>query len=355
MHPSATSLMMADWIAIAHGFLTAKLNGILLSPGGTFSIASLLCALVIALVFLGFKHRHRTRPVKAAVLLRALFPRRLIASRSGRADIGFFLLNSFVIGLAFGWALLSAHTVGKFVDGGLASLFGPSTPSSLPVWGCIAIMTAAVFVAFEFGYWLDHYLSHRIPFLWEFHKVHHTAESLSPLTNFRVHPVDTIVLLNILAVTMGGTNGVLRYVFGLPISSYTLWGMNALILVGTYLLDHLHHTHFWIPFRGIWGKIFVSPAHHQIHHSTDPIHFDKNMGSCLAVFDWMFGTLHVPAAEDERLTFGVTPLQGDPHSIQGGLIDPVTRAFGHLLQPHASPLVENAHAHSHGETAATRR
>ena len=60
-------------------------------------------------------------------------------------------------------------------------------------------MTIVVFLAFELGYWFHHYLSHRIPFMWEFHKVHHTAEVLTPVTIFRVHPLDTVVYYNILA------------------------------------------------------------------------------------------------------------------------------------------------------------
>ena len=45
--------------------------------------------------------------------------------------------------------------------------------------------------------------------LWDFHKVHHTAEVLSPLTNFRMHPVDSVVFGNILAIFLGVTGGVL--------------------------------------------------------------------------------------------------------------------------------------------------
>jgi hypothetical protein len=36
------------------------------------------------------------------------------------------------------------------------------------------------------------------------------------------------------------------------------------------------------------------PAHHHVHHSANPKHFNKNFGSCLALWDWMFGTLYVP-------------------------------------------------------------
>ena len=329
-----------DHVALLGLFVIEKLRQIFLSPAGTFSLASLLSALCIALLYLHWQRRGHTRPVKARVLLRAVFPRRLWASRSGRADIGFFLFNSFLAGLLFSWAILSAHVVSRTVNGGLTGGFGALSPTVLPEWLCALILTLAVFLAYELGYWLDHYLSHRIPFLWEFHKVHHTAESLSPLTNFRVHPVDSLVFVNILALVMGATGGTMNYLFGKSITSFSLFNVNALVLVFTYLLDHLHHTHFWIPFTGVCGRIFVSPAHHQIHHSTDPRHFNKNMGSCLAIYDWLFGTLQIPSKERERLTFGVTPEAcqqpdtpklSDPHTITEGLIAPVGRALAHLV------------------------
>ncbi len=70
----------------------------------------------------------------------------------------------------------------------------------------------------------------------------------------------------------------------------------------------------------------MSPAHHQIHHSRNPAHFNKNLGSCLAVWDWMFGTLYIPGAEPEVLEFGVEPDRENAHTIRGELIAPFGRA-----------------------------
>jgi sterol desaturase/sphingolipid hydroxylase (fatty acid hydroxylase superfamily) len=77
----------------------------------------------------------------------------------------------------------------------------------------------------------------------------------------------------------------------------------------------------------------MSPAHHQIHHSRNPAHFNKNLGSCLAVWDWMFGTLYIPAAENERLEFGVEPDREHAHTIRGELIAPFIRAAQMLKWP----------------------
>jgi sterol desaturase/sphingolipid hydroxylase (fatty acid hydroxylase superfamily) len=71
----------------------------------------------------------------------------------------------------------------------------------------------------------------------------------------------------------------------------------------------------------------VSPAHHQVHHSTLPQHFDKNFGSCLAVWDWAFGTLHIPARENEVASFGVPADHHPAHTVRGELLAPFLRAF----------------------------
>jgi sterol desaturase/sphingolipid hydroxylase (fatty acid hydroxylase superfamily) len=92
---------------------------------------------------------------------------------------------------------------------------------------------------------------------------------------------------------------------------------------------HLQHSHMWISFRGVLGRVFVSPAHHQVHHSTNPKHFSKNFGSCLALWDWVFGTLYVPAHEREPLVFGV-PDHDDAHTVKAELVDPFVKAAGHF-------------------------
>ncbi len=316
------------------GVVLAYISGmsakIFLTPGGSMSLASLLSALCIALLWMSFSRRERRKPIRMRVLIRAVLPKRLIRSPSGKADIGFFLFNTFVAGLLLGWAFLSYQLVSKAAHGQLVAHLGTIEPSALSDFQMSCILTLALFVAYELGYYIDHYLSHRVPFLWEFHKVHHTAEVLSPLTNSRVHPVDTIVFYNILAVVMGCTGGLLNYLFGKTAVEFTLGNSNIIALTFTYLIGHLHHTHFWIAFTGIWGRLFISPAHHQIHHSTNPIHFNRNLGSVIGVFDWMFGTLHVPARRREKLSFGVEPIDPRAHTATGMMLTPVLLAIEHL-------------------------
>jgi sterol desaturase/sphingolipid hydroxylase (fatty acid hydroxylase superfamily) len=242
------------------------------------------------------------------------------------ADLGYFYFSVFVFGLVFGWALLSYEVVSHSVAQALAAAFGPRAPTALPAYAYRTAITIMVFLAYELGYWVNHYLSHRIPFLWEFHKVHHSATVLTPLTNFRVHPIYMCIFLNVLALFIGAANGFGDYIFGLATHQYLLSENNIILVFFIYLYVHLQHTQLWISFTGWLGHLFMSPAHHQIHHSRNPAHFNKNLGSCLALWDWMFGTLYVPAAEPEKLEFGVEPDRPNAHTIRGELFAPFANA-----------------------------
>ena len=170
----------------------------------------MLSALCIAITFVLLSRRPGKRDVKYKIMRRALFPRWL-GRASFRADVGFLLFNLFAFAMLFGWAVITSQFVSATVAGALADMFGVRPKTGLNDFHSRLIVTVCLFLAYELAYWLDHYLSHRIPLLWEFHKVHHTAEVLSPLTNFRVHPVDSLVFYNILGIFLGTTGGALSY------------------------------------------------------------------------------------------------------------------------------------------------
>jgi sterol desaturase/sphingolipid hydroxylase (fatty acid hydroxylase superfamily) len=297
-----------------------QLGFIFLSPRSTYSLgvlAMVFCLAVVATV----SGRRPGRQISLRLLFRALFPRRLVKSPSGRADLGWFVFSGVIAGGLFGWAIYSSVQIEQLAGAYLDKHY------AAPMWRVpqaltIAVMTIAVYLAYEFAYWLDHYLKHKVPALWAFHKVHHSAESLSPLTNFRVHPFDTIVFYNIVALVVGLTEGTARFLLGPASHQFSIWGVNALLLAGAVCLTHLQHSHLWISFTGRLGRTFLSPAHHQIHHSRNPLHFDRNLGNTLAAFDLMFGTLHVPAKKREDLRFGVDDLGYNPHGFAGGLLLP---------------------------------
>jgi sterol desaturase/sphingolipid hydroxylase (fatty acid hydroxylase superfamily) len=310
-------------------FFFGQLGKLLLSLGSHFSLTSLAAAFSIAALFLAWQRVRRGRRLRWRTIMRAMFPRRILRHRSNQADIFYLFFNVFMAGIVFGWAVFAYQFVSNGIIAGMVAAFGPVEPSHLPLLVSRGIVTVMMFLAYELGYYFNHWLSHKVPFLWEFHKVHHTAEVLTPVTNFRVHPVYTWIFANILAVSAAVAAGLGNYCFGNTATQYALTGTNLILVVFIHAYVHLQHSHMWISFRGMLGRIFVSPAHHQVHHSGNPKHFNKNFGSCLALWDWLFGTLYVPGKEREKLTFGFA---GNPaaHTVKGELIDPIVNAARHL-------------------------
>ncbi|CAN5304644.1 hypothetical protein BH09PSE3_BH09PSE3_08790 [soil metagenome] len=251
-------------------------------------------------------------------------------------------LNVFLSGILVGWAIISSVAVEHFVYSQMNIVFGPGHWISAPVFVGGAAMTVAVYLAYEFAYFTDHYLSHHIPVLWQFHRTHHTAETLSPVTNFRVHPIDSVVFYNLVGLCIGSASALVRQTFGSNISQFGVGGSNAILLSALYLLTHLHHSHMWIAFTGKLGRIVLSPAHHQLHHSTNPQHFNRNFGNTLALFDLIAGTLHVPTKKRQVLTFGAGPLPYDPHTVTGTLVMPFVDAAQLFLRTDGNRTVADS-------------
>ena len=115
---------------------------------------------------------------------------------------------------------------------------------------------------------------------------------------------------------------------------------NVIVLALFFLIGHLQHTHVWIAFTGVWGRIILSPAHHQIHHSTNPAHLPTtNLGSFLAIWDWMFGTL-LHAEQDAREAWTLRRAEGtaDAHTVGGGRIAAPHLASSSLAREGPQPL-----------------
>ena len=309
--------------------LGQTLGDLFLQPGSSISLASLACALAIAMGYVALKRRRRGRSISPRLVLRALLPRRFVTSPSGRADIGFFVFNTFAAGVLFGWAIVSTHAVSVFIHDGLAHLFGAPDPMPVPAWAASTAMTVALFLAYELGYWVDHWLKHRVPLLWEFHRVHHTAEHLSPLTNFRVHPVDSILFLNSLALFIGATHGAMTWLFGAPVQAVLLSGTNVLTLAFLFLLVHLQHSaHLDRHCARRWAG--CSRARRIISCTTPPTRPTSTPTSAAAwrCSNWLFGTLLIPTAEPQRLAFGADTEGERPHSLEGVVLDAIRPRAG---------------------------
>jgi sterol desaturase/sphingolipid hydroxylase (fatty acid hydroxylase superfamily) len=295
-----------------------QLIGFFLSPGSRFSIAALFISLVAALFYL------RKQP-EAQSLSSLCDLRRLLSGgvprheASHRLDMAYFLISLFLAALFLSGAVLSydwlAQTLYRQFD-------GQAPLAATPPWLAMVIATLTLALVFEWAYWFDHMLCHKLPWLWRFHSIHHSAESLSLLTVFRVHPVDTIVYYNVLALFSGLATAGLWMLFGKETLPFTLYGTNVIVLIGGIVLGNLHHSHLWLKPPGWLAHILLGPAHHQIHHSKAPDHHDRNLGNLLSLFDRAFGTYFEPPAERPALCFGLATAQTEAHQLLPSLLRP---------------------------------
>ncbi|HTO78540.1 MAG TPA: sterol desaturase family protein, partial [Methylocystis sp.] len=312
-----------------HGAIRFWLSPIgreLFSPGSILSIYSLATTFCVAVLALALRRRARRGRANLRAIARAIFNWRLLRHDSFYADVKLVIVSVIIAPPILASLAISANSVAWVVSSTLKSAFGPIWPLTGHDAAMRAMSTLALFLAYEIGYFVDHYLKHRVPFLWELHKVHHTAEVLTPLTNYRNHPLDNVIFGYMLALFIGGASGVLAWIFDRKTDIISIDGKNIIFLVFLWSIGHLQHSQFWIPFGGIWGRIFLSPAHHQIHHSADPKHFNRNFGSVLAVWDRMAGTLETPTTENPRLSYGAREERADAHSWAGFLVTPLVGA-----------------------------
>ncbi len=223
----------------------------LVSPGSIFALPQLVAALAIAFVFLGLRQIRRRGAVRTAAILRAMLARRILFNRSTAADLFYYVVNTFAIGTLIGWAIFSGSTICDGTVRLLSACFGSPAALHAPDWILRIALTLAAFLAYEFGYYVDHFMKHKIRFLWAFHKTHHTAQVLTPLTVFRVHPIDTLIFVDILALSIGLCQGLFTYLVGRRVGIYAIDNTNVITVVFLFLLAQLQHSQFWIPLPGL--------------------------------------------------------------------------------------------------------
>jgi sterol desaturase/sphingolipid hydroxylase (fatty acid hydroxylase superfamily) len=233
-------------------------------------------------------------------------PRGVYGHASFRADVRLWLANIAVFLIGLNALFLGAHIVTDLVAGAL-----PGGGAEATGWGVVVFVVGS-FLALELADYWHHRAFHEIGVLWEFHKVHHSAEVLTPVTAYREHPVDIITRNLCQAAAVGIVQGVLLAVIG-GADVPTIAGVEMLLI--PYLITNdLRHSHVWVSYGRRLSHVFSSPAQHQCHHGTDPQHIDINYGVSLSLWDWVFGTLYVPPSAGESVRYGLKGVDRQPHA-----------------------------------------
>jgi len=227
--------------------------------------------------------------------------------KSAILDYKYFVVSFFIKAILIVPIIVGANEISIYVYEILEEYFGFIQIKSFSYVQVMVLFTFTIFVISDFTrYWVHRFL-HTIPFLWEFHKVHHSAKVLTPITFYRVHPVENILFGLRYSFSIGIVSGVFIYLFGAMVGMYEILGVNILLFIFSAMGSNLRHSHIKLTYSKGLENIFISPFQHQLHHSTK--YYNKNFGGYLAIWDAIFGTLQISEKiilNKEKITFGVS-------------------------------------------------
>lgn len=216
-------------------------------------------------------------------------------------------LNLVVIG--FGFSALTAGVVAWAAR----ARFGLLSVWTGPLW----IETLLALLLFDSWMYLWHRANHAVPFLWRFHRMHHSDPEMDVTTALRFH-VGEIACSSVLRLAV------------IPLLGLQLW---QVILYETLLLPVIafHHSNVGLPER--WDRrlraVIVSPNMHRVHHSDWQPETDSNFASIFSWWDRLAGSFRL--RDDVRtLRYGLREFHGfDWQSVWGLLKTPFVSPHDH--------------------------
>jgi sterol desaturase/sphingolipid hydroxylase (fatty acid hydroxylase superfamily)/creatinine amidohydrolase/Fe(II)-dependent formamide hydrolase-like protein len=285
----------------------------IITPGHRIYWLYLCASLAIALVaFCLGDERGTAFSVKR--FLRFLAPKAIFLHRSALLDYRYFIVNRIAFGLLLFPVVTALSLATVSVVGELLYEYLGFPPFELSQGiGSIVLLTLLSALAMDFGLFLAHYLQHRIPMLWEFHKVHHSAQVLTPVTAYRMHPVDDLFSMSMAGLLAGSVQGAFNFLQPENAGPAIVLGLNGVLFAFYVLGYNLRHSHIWVSYGPLLSRILISPAQHQIHHSKASRHLDKNFGFIFAFWDQWFGSLYVPRTK-ENIEIGLANLEDEEYS-----------------------------------------
>jgi sterol desaturase/sphingolipid hydroxylase (fatty acid hydroxylase superfamily) len=250
--------------------------------------------------------------------------------RSALVDYRFFFVGRLLFFLVIAPILLSSNVVSDFL---LERLTAIATPLAWfpPIAVLFSIlMTLGFVVVFDLSIFIVHFFFHRIPALWEFHKVHHSAEVLNPLTIYRIHPFEEIVTATSTAVLTGIFQAVFLFVLDPSVQIISVGHLNLFLFLFYFFGFNLRHSPAPISYKPFLERILISPAQHHIHHSSNLEHYDKNLGFMLAIWDRVFGSL-ILSSPNQQITYGLGGEEREYSSVNRLFFLPIVKNVRRLL------------------------
>jgi sterol desaturase/sphingolipid hydroxylase (fatty acid hydroxylase superfamily) len=296
--PELKAVTQTNWFRIAivalliHGFLCALLS-MILRPDKTLGIATLILVIlgtmlgglevrapgsttgiffgldffILNLIFLGF----------IFIPLERLFPHRpdqTVFRTEWREDLFYYLVSSMMVQILSYLTFAPSRVIESNADLSTVQGFIASQPFWLQI---IEIMFLTDFVQ----YWV-HRAFHRIPALWRFHSVHHSAQSMDWLAGARMHFFEVVILRAVSATPM-------------LIAGFSEAAIQTYVLI-VYIYSSILHSNLRIEPKWI-TPILATPRFHHWHHGIEKEAIDVNFSIHFPLFDRLFGTHYLPEGQ----------------------------------------------------------
>jgi sterol desaturase/sphingolipid hydroxylase (fatty acid hydroxylase superfamily) len=143
----------------------------------------------------------------------------------------------------------------------------------------LVVQFVEILVAADLAEYAVHRLFHVVPWLWRFHRIHHSARAMDWLAGSRLHLVDIVLTRGLSFVPL--------YVLG--------FARPALYAYLVFVSFHAVFIHANVRFRlRPFEWLMVTPRFHHWHHALDPAAVDRNFAVHLPVIDRLFGTAYLP-------------------------------------------------------------
>ena len=191
-------------------------------------------------------------------------------------NLSLTLFNSIIINLVFAAAIINTATYAQEHELGLLQLV------RAPQW--FDILLTIAFMDFMLYVW--HLLNHEMPFLWRFHRVHHSDLNMDVSTATRFH-VGELAISAVIKIAI---------IFFLGASPLGVLIFESAVV----FFAQVHHSSLKVPkwFETIYWVLFVPPSMHRIHHSVVIKERNTNYGTIFSIWDRFLGTLLARVSQD---------------------------------------------------------
>jgi sterol desaturase/sphingolipid hydroxylase (fatty acid hydroxylase superfamily) len=161
----------------------------------------------------------------------------------------------------------------------------------------LLVYWSLLFVLEDLVFYFEHRIDHYCRLFWAVHVTHHSSEEFNLTTGFRSSVLQPLY----------------RFVYFIPLALLGFAPVDILFMYSlTQIYGILVHTQYIKKMPRWFETVFVSPAHHRVHHANNVVYLDKNMGMCLIIWDKLFGTFQEELPEE---------------AVRYGLVKPVTAPY----------------------------